>query len=96
MMPSPLPAFDCDPLQPDELTQEENTGIFPRFFLRKGRNSRGGIPRMENNVLGEKGEGMIAKRAVGFTAAAMVLFLLGGPLAAADRTILLDIPGCSA
>jgi hypothetical protein len=51
---------------------------------------------MENNVLGEKGEGMIAKRAVGFTAAAMVLFLLGGPLAAADRTILLDIPGCSA
>lgn len=39
---------------------------------------------------------MIAKRAVGFTAAAMVLFTLGGPLAAADRTILLDIPGCSA
>jgi hypothetical protein len=39
---------------------------------------------------------MVAKRTFGFTATAMVVFLLAGPLAAADRTVLLDIPGCSA
>lgn len=96
-MPSPLPAFDGDPPQADEFTQEENTGIFPRFCLRRGPE----FPRLASALRmaafsGRKGRGMIAKRTLGFTAAAIVLFLLAGSLAAADRTVLLDIPGCSA
>ena len=35
---------------------------------------------------------MIAKRAVGFTAAAMVFFMLAGPLAAAEKTFLWIFP----
>jgi hypothetical protein len=38
---------------------------------------------------------MIMKRALGRTAAAMVFLMVAWPLAAAEKTILLDIPGCS-
>lgn len=37
---------------------------------------------------------MFGKWVLGLMAAAMVFFILAGPLAAAEETILLDIPGC--
>jgi hypothetical protein len=38
---------------------------------------------------------MIGKRILGLSAAAIVFFVLAWPLAAAEKTIHLDIPGCS-
>jgi hypothetical protein len=41
-------------------------------------------------------DGMIGKRVLGLMAAAITFFALVWPLAAAEKTFHLDIPGCSA
>ncbi len=77
-----------------KLLHQKFTGIFPRFRLRKGGIGRA-VPVQRILVLVERGEdGVMGKRVLGLMAAAMVFLILAGPLAAAEETLLLDIPGC--
>jgi hypothetical protein len=70
---------------------------FPSVPSKTGSESQQVASRAEKATFSERRgkEGMIAKWAAGLMAAATVFFMLAGPLAAAEKTILLDIPGCS-
>jgi hypothetical protein len=67
--------------------------VYERTSFRKGR----GFCRGDADSIGKRGERMIGKKVLGFAAILFIPFLLiTAPVTAAEKTILLNIPGCNA
>jgi len=72
------------------------SGFFRGFFHRIGAKiAWGDLVQKQGTVRGEKG-GVMGKKVFGLMPVLMLLLVLAAPVAAAEKTLQVDIPGCGA
>jgi hypothetical protein len=77
------------------ITPEKNCWHFPSILFKKREKGTRHPTQEMPHSLWEGEDDMIGKRICGLMAAVFVFIILAWPLAAADKTVHLDVPGCS-